>query len=550
MAGHAFLQIVKGIQKTPGDNFSAEQGLDAVDFLDTTGGFALESYEMQIPALKSSAIFADSPLNDGRTLISGTLGNVTETIRVTLTAGTIIQLAAMLSKLLRFKQDCNDFWDTFNQIDPVFIKSQVNDEPGPRYALLYDIDIAIADPTNPSEPTRDLTIVIEREYGWRGIAPGANPKQWTAYKNKQKFNVSNADLTSSGTHLVTGQVLNGNDLNTLTTFVASNTVNIPAALIDGDLPALAFVYVKGVSTIPDVFMARDTRPITLPDSINGRSQLRKLCIIASEGLPSVDTTLVNDTGASRYLAGSVSGRRTETTFATTTTLAMRFSYSADENILRGRYMMFARTRQFNGAAGDIQYNVTLSHSNVFFTSETRSPQLTGTSGNSATWGLDYLGVVTIPSQNRATAQIKIGAGLVVSDETVAASRNNWVQFKVNAARVVATTARLCFNDIILIPIDEYAVEGVGGITADNLFFDNTGYLAHGDTEAVIQTRDFTSASDIHDVIEARGNMVMLKPEVDNRLVFLGRNSTNLAGATTSYNVYIDLVPRWSGLRDV
>lgn len=175
MAVNAILQIVKGIAKTPGDTISAETGLDVLDLLDPQG-FATDAYEMKIPSLKSSAVYADSPLTDGRTLISGTLGNVTETIRATLNGSSIIQLAAMMSRLMGFKQACNDFWDTFGQIEPVYIKNQVSGEPGPRYALLYDIDVAVSDPINPTDNIRDVTIVIEREYGWRGIAQGITLK--------------------------------------------------------------------------------------------------------------------------------------------------------------------------------------------------------------------------------------------------------------------------------------------------------------------------------------------------------------------------------------
>ena len=195
ISGHAILKIVKGVQKTPGDSASVEVGLDEIDLLDSNG-FSCDEYDMKIPALKSSAVYADSPLSDGRTLISGTVGNVTETIRLQLTAGTIIQLAAMLSKLGRFKQDCNDFWDTSRQIEPVFIKHQVIGEPGARYALLYDIDIDPGEqPLIPSEAKRTVTLSIEREPYWRGLAPGDNPKRW-AIENvyRQSINPNNAVL--------------------------------------------------------------------------------------------------------------------------------------------------------------------------------------------------------------------------------------------------------------------------------------------------------------------------------------------------------------------
>ncbi len=556
MANNAILQIIKGVQKTPGDNFSAEQGLDVIDLLDAHGGFSDDAYEMKIPSLKSSAIYADSPLTDGRTLISGTIGNVTETIRVTLNAGTIIQLAAHLSRLNRFKQDCNDFWDTFYQIEPVYIRNQVAGEPGPRYALLYDIDIAIADPINPTDPIRDITIVIEREYGWRGIAPGANPKQWTMYKFNQKFNVDSAGLNDDDTHLVSGTVMNGDDLTTINTFTASNALTVPAAKIDGDLPALTFINVDlniSVASMGNLFIARDTRPLTMPDSLANVNQLRRLCIIASAGDlgVGVDTTFVNDTGASRLISSSASGRRTETTFATVATDAVRWTEDVDINTFRGRYMMFARVRQHTGAQNDLQYYVTVEDNSVFFTSPSVYPLLTGTSGNTTSWNLDYLGVITLPANNRSVSQVNKGAGLTVANAGGATTTSSTVRFSLRALRVAGATARLCFNDIVLIPIDEAAMYLGGSQSLNNVVFDNTGYLNHGGTDDVVQGRELTLNLDRIQTPEVRGNMMTLKPGVDNRILVMGKaGGSNLSSATGSFGVHVDIVPRWSGLRDV
>lgn len=556
MTGHAILQIVKGVQKTPGDNFSSEQGLDVIDFMDTSGGFALDAYEMKIPALKSSAIYADSPLTDGRTLIAGTLGNVNETIRLTLKAGTIIQLAAQLSRLNRLKQDCNDFWDTFYQIEPVYIRHQVVGEPGPRYALLYDIDIAVTDPTNPADPTRDITIVIEREYGWRGLAPGASPKQWTMYKFGQKFNADNAGLNDDDTHLVSGTVMNGIDLTTINQIAASNTLTIPADKIDGDLPALAFANINlniTVASMGNLFIARDTHPITLQDSLAGVNQLRRLCITATAGdiIPGVDTSFVNDTGASRLLSASVSGRRTETTFATVATDAIRWVEDVDINTFRGRYMIFARVRQHTGAQNDLRYYITAQDTTVFFTSPTITPLLTGTSGNTSSWNLDYLGVISLPANNRSVSQVNRGTGLNVSNPGGISSTSSTIRFSLRALRVAGTTARLCFNDIVLIPIDESAMY-LGGLQSfTNVVFDNTGYLNHGSTDDVVQGRGLLLQLDNILTSEVNGNFMTLKPGVDNRVLIMAKiGNSNLSSATGSFTVHIDLIPRWAGLRDV
>lgn len=552
ISGTMFLNIVKGIAKTPQDSTSAEQGLDEINLLDPNG-FSCEDYQIKIPSMKSSAVYADSPITDGRTLISGALGNVRETMRLTLNASTMVQLAAMLSKLARFKQDCNDFWDSFNQIEPVYIKHQIDGEPGPRYALLYDIDIDIESPIDPSTPMRTVTLSIEREFGWRGVAPGDNPKRWTNYKNSLQFNSSNAGLDDTDFHLVSETILNGVDLTTRNQFTDSNAITIPANKIDGDLPALLFVNFDpgSASSWGTILMGLDSRPITLPDNSGGVNQLRALSVIGSLGVPDPlkDASLVNDTGASRYLAESVSGRRIEVTFATVATDAARWQNIVDLNTYRGRYMMYARVRQHTGAQNDLQYYVTVGHGQTspFYTSPTLNPLLTGTSGNTTSWNLDYLGVVTLPPYGNSYSQVSGGKGLYV---TAADDTNGNLFFILHAARVAGTTARLCFNDIVLIPMDEYVIMTVNGDSSYNTIFDNTGYLAHGKLETIVESRAL-NISNVPYSLEYRGQVPMLRPKIENRLVFMGQaQSSNLSNARANGTVHIDIVPRWIGYRDI
>lgn len=550
--GHTVLSIVKGIAKVPGDALSAEQGVNSVDLLDTNGGFALETYEMKIPALKSSAVFADSPLNDGRTLIAGALGNVNETIRLTLTAGTIVQLSAMLSKLLRFKKDCNDFWDTFNQIEPVYIKHQVSGEPAPRYALLYDIDIAIESPTNPGEPTRDLTIVIERETDWSAIAPGANPKQWTAYKNNVKFNSAYATLYEGGSHIVYDTTVS-NAIEFSSAFVISgkNYIDIPASSIPGDAPARVTITMGNFGDNTELYIAKSTKPTSITDRLGNIRPLFN-AIPAAGALLAVGVVLTTDavngvryapaTGINRSVLISTPGGAVEEDIGLWRGSAPFGVTGLNLSVMRGRYAVFLRALQIGGTAGQTTARLEMGlnvNGLLFFDSGQVRMGLSGSESN-----LMYMGIVNIPFEGQVFNGFG-GLGLAV-EQTSDFFMKLW-----STRSAGASTQR--FIDIVLMPIDEgmvYIKPEVSGQTTMNMF-DNTGYMTHGKPEPYASTRDFVSGEQPYST-EVRGDLT-LTPGVNNRLYFLAYNSTTLdsnAGAGVGVPVRVNIVPRWSGLRDV
>lgn len=553
MTGHAVLQIVKGVQVTPGNTDNAEIGLDTIDFLAVNGGFAVDTYEMKIPALKSSAVYADSPLTDGRTLISGTLGNVNETIRATLSASTIIQLAAMLSKLLRFKQDCNDYWDTGYQIEPVYIKHQVSGEPGPRYALLYDIDIAISDPINPSEPTRDITIVIEREYGWRGLAPGANPKQWAIENiHNQKFTSSISNLNvpqsidSQFNLLYAATVFNRAEYTTGNnqSFVTQNFVEITADKVPGDLPALTCISLQANSSAPpgnhQVFVSRKSTRADNPVP-SALAYAQSMMINGADMSLGTNTTLAADTGAP--LSQSLNARRRAVFTPADNNDAVRLT-SASRSIVnhRGRYAVFCRCRQAAGATGDISMYLSIGSSAPFShrtTTVPLAPTLAAGTGNTTYWPVSYMGVVEVPNSTPTSTGVA-GDGIVYSTDFV---------LQLHARRTAGTTAVLYVSDFILIPVDEPTIELVSTSTSTGMAgaIDNTGYFLHGKAELYADAQGGSSANN---ATEPRGQEIFLLPGVNQRLYFFTLFSDNTSDVINdNVSVGVNIIPRWSGLRD-
>lgn len=562
ISGTMHLSIMKGVAKIPQDAFSAETGIDEINLLDP-GGFACDEYLMKIPAMKSSAVYADSPLTDGRTLISGALGNVTETIRLTLNSSTIIQLAAMLNKLGRFKQDCNDYWSTFDQIEPVYLKHQVDGEPGPRYALLYDIDIDIETPIDPSQPMRMVTLSIEREVGWRAhVRPGSTPQAWTLYALGQPITENNINLRDTNKyHTAFANVQSVQEFFTIFTFAKQNFIDIPASKLPGDLPPLVTMTMP-IVTSQKYYISRVSKSLSLPDR-KGNILPRFNSFAGAAGSNGIDATYVNDAvNGIVHPPLSANARRVDVSFATATD-QIRLIWSAsttfghlNPNLLRGRYRIFAIMRQVGGALGNISvYLKILSLTGLVENTQTVNPQV------NALPVLHDLGSITIPFDEHPLVTSK-GDGLSIASRYVSAGDLDAnLKIELHALRTVAAGTLEFFN-LIFMPYDEamIAIDPQVSITrgsGDSLIYDNTGYFDHGKSQELGLLRLSDGASlggDDTIPVELRGSF-SLKPGVDNRLYFLraastGSGNENEVPPTGIIQVMINIIPRFSGLRDI
>lgn len=566
----AILSIIKGVQKTPGDTKSAEQGLDSIDLLDPQG-FALrteDGYIMNIPALKSSSVWADTPQTPGRQLIAGEVGNVTETIRLTVHASTNVQLAAMLAKMGRMIGDCRNFWITRSQIEPVYIKHQVVGEPGPRYALLYNIDMVVEPPETINDTTRDVTLSIEREGAWRGVSPGDNPKRWNIENNlAQTFTLADASLITTTKQLSYSTIANKLEFATISTIGANrNFVDIPAASIPGDAPALLCLLANpsyDSDTGIDLFVSRVSKPLSLPDRDDGTILPHYLDFSAAASLSlGTDTTFTTDNNNGiAYPPISANLRVATVSFATVATATSRVVWSAntgtnphmDWTLLQGRYMVFLRARQNSGAAGNTTAYIEYAdaESGVFATSNTVTLPLATDSPTTTDIPLTYMGIINIPLNGRSQSLVS-GGGLKVSDSVTEFDSGFSMLLYVARSTGAATVTIV---DIVFVPIDEGCIRltppssiGSAGIYS---IYDETGYFNHGLTELFTTSR-VTSGSlvDVDLPVEPRGSPFNLVPGKTNRLYFLYQkfNGTH-AEPLGTLTVSINIVPRWYGLRD-
>lgn len=556
---HVELSIVKGIGSTPSDTLSSEQPLTIVDLLTANSAFALVDWTPNIPSLKSGGIWADSSITDGRTLIAGVNTNVIETIVVQLTGSTIPDFASQFAKFQLLIQAARDFWDTFNQIEPVYIRWWANQAPGPQFALIYNIDMDVDwDDSNLAQAK--LTLKIEREFGWRGVRPGGNPKEWTYWANthqRGQWNANNASLASGTDHLAyNATVTNKAELSTgVAGYLNQNFIDIPAASVPGDLPALLNISVWPTNTSSSptsLLIGKSTKNITGNKSrTTGANQFPIMTLNIADSSVQTDTTLAADAGACRPIGGGAA-QRSQTTFVDPTMRTRvvwgsnQYTNGFDLSVMRGRYAVFLRARVSAAATCSIQLLIRQGASSLTLTPVTFSDLGAGGVGVSTDWGMAYLGQLNLP-YNKRTDVSPNGLGVQVN-----ISGASPLELDIQASRS-AGAGVLYMCDLILMPIDE----GVLRIVASSLVntvrawnYDNTGYYMHGGTEDIADILQSTPYE--YDTPDWSSSGLILTPGILNRLMMLAyvdSTKRSLPADPTQFTVRVNIVPRWSGIRD-
>lgn len=582
------LMIVKGLPKAIIETSnSAEQGLVSIDLM-TQGqqsGWSLDlenGWNPIIPALKGGGVWADSAVSSGRQLLSNEEANVVETMHLMVTGDTAVDLATHMLRMGRMIQDARDFWATHWQIEPVYLRWFAKGAPGPQYALIYNIEMAIVEPDTYSDHIRDVTITVEREPYWRPIPPGANPKVWSAEFRDNEITVED-DLWIAARNLTHANARNDlfktNELDNRrewnvgqTALISQNYVDIPAVDVPGDAPALVCIGIEK-TTLPAAsrwMIGRQSKSTTLPGR-NGTNNQSVLVLNAGDNASlGTDATLQADTGAPAS-NNQATGQRGRVTFATAT-MQPRFTWRAgtggtmaesriEATLERGLYAVYGRARL--SASGTVQLQLQYGLGDLTNAILNSVVNLTDTgaggTGNTTAWGLIYLGTVRIPADNRRLSVGLDGKGVLVLASN---TRENNLSIILRAART-SGTPDLYVSDLILMPFDEATVTlqytSVGSMGINAVVYDNTGYFLHGGLEdyagfwaLTANSGDDEAGED--EAIEIEGGRLTLQPGVNNRLHFLHFYNTpgTLRSNVTDgdFQVYINIVPRWRFVRDV
>lgn len=563
------LMIVKGLPPAPGDPIVAEQPIVTLDLMATdTSGWSLdvdEGWNPIIPSLKGGGVWSDSAVASGRQLLSNEESNVVETMHLTVTGDNAVDLARHFRNMSRMIQAARDFWVEGYQMEPVYLRWYAPGAPGAQFAPIYNIEMAIVEPTSWAQNIRDVTITIERYPYWFPLPPGTSPKAWSYIQRGDEYNYTNLSLDDNGTGQQTGHLaedlnlINKREWNTTqSALVSQNFIEIAANLIPGDVPALCCIVVNGNSSSYDsMFISRQAivNPLKNKDG-NERDTLWLLNAGDNAGLHT-DTTVQADTGAPASNS-SASGQRTRCTFATVATMDRRFSWAAAESdldltLFRGSYAVFIRTR--NSAAGTVQIKMRYGYEVNSGYIETPTMSLTdagaGGTGNTTEWGFLYLGTIKIPlGPEKASSGID-GRGVNVLGLTAG---NYNLFFQMWAART-SGTPEWYVSDMLLVPLDEPGVLLIAPdlSTANRFVIDNTGYFTHGKPEdyAAMWAVAGSGIGSPQDVTTVQGRLLTLIPGQKNRVHFFGfENSTKRSIITQNLDVWINIMPRWRYIRDV
>lgn len=559
MGDFALLQIVKGIPRVASDDLYSLD-IESIDLLDVrTFSVADGGWIPQFPQLKNGGIAVESALEDGRILIAGGVGNVTETLTLTSTAATVAGRAWLQARLHKFAQLGLEFHTTLYQIDPVYLVVQLIGEPGPRYALIYNISVAQNNEAFGSGSVDQLSISIEREPYWRGLPPGQSPKLWALEQSETTPTYDEAIDFLDSDSTVYETIQNKTEYSSLSTLEleTQNFLKVPAASIPGDAPTLTYIKIdvddsalnpEGLDGYFNRFIVgRYTKP---PVARSDLQDLPNLCLSAGDGeIQDVDdTSLVIDTGGVKVFNEAFDNGHVEIDFATDATMIDRFKWGANagrsvRRLLRGNFAVFARAGQIGGSAGDINMQLRLGGTNQFigatYTTEPVSPTVTATVSSASTlWPVTYMGEISWPVDVRAEPQDQKS-----------------MQIQVQAERTTGVGV-LAICDLWLVPVDEPSADAKTtrdvpeGSASGIMDLDSTGYIGHGERLLV--------ARDEGGTMEVRGQPITLLPGVDNYIYVWGLNKEgrSVVKETVSLEINIEIeiginiVPRWHGVRDV
>ena len=575
---HKQLQIIKGIGKTPTDSSSAEADPVVVNLL--SGAITLETngWSPNIPAVKNSGIWSDSPLTDGRTLLAAPVGKVVEKMSVIISDKSYLGMQKQLHGLSQIASDCRDFWQTQYQTDPVYLAWWAGCGAGAQYALLYNIELAPEYLDGPV-PSIRVSMTLEREPYWRGLPPGANPKLWTFYVNGQQIgtnkSLADAVLISNSDHLISQTVNNKFEWSPTaaglqTTPLSKNYIDITAAQVPGDAPALTEMAIFTSVTAADIYIGKSTIPRS---SIGHDGLTHYAALVLNVGDNFVGTLAITaGTAADAVLSNGSSatyyyGKRTSTGIDANYVTSAGWGSGVggglilpDRELYKGTYAVFVRAANQSGAAtlADMKMRLTIQEdeanpatqytNKVVF--DPVNPPISSVQGQ---WPLVYMGVITLPLSNRNVQSLS-GYGRQIQ-QTVSN-----LSFLLEQKVDVATANRIFVAvDVILMPIDGGLCQVVSGTnvsaSSTTIVIDNTDYLTKGRGSVAVGYANTNGAGKGGVSMEIRGQDIMLSPNIAQRLYFINDShpSSGLdpqSLVNSDMNVRMNIIPRWSGIRDV
>lgn len=581
-----FLSIVKGVPPAPSDPNSAENAMESIDLLDTTGiALNVNAQGGWIPssnAYKNDGIYADTVIANGSIPIAFADMDVVETMQCTLGNTSLPQRNAMLAKLSRMRQAIEDFWTKDSQIDPVYLDWWAVSGAGHQYSLIKSLSFTVNRDSFDAQSLWEVTLVIKREPRWRGVWPGGNPLEWLFLSQGKVrgspagtgYDYQDLRLLENSNHFAFATIQNRCEVNPTgnITFLSQNFVDI--ANVPGDLPALTCIGLVGTYVIT----ATSHQRIFVSQRV-GKTNIKGLTALSpaetTNTFPAFDIINVgdNDSGAATKTidaCGVFSNGSAVNEYVGTYTVAagvatvftanvLRWTVSAQPrkmlNLWNGNWAAFVRCKATTGASNDVRIRLVVRASihGSLPLEEVGIPLKAPGAACANEWAIVPLGQFKMPFEKNAFSGF-VGRGL--------AADSGEIEFEIQTRNTNAAARAIEFLDVFFMPIDdafsivERTTDSGAAVTLDmsHVILDNTGYLAHGKPgDYAIGTDNTTNFYDTAQ--ELKGTLPQLQPGLNNRLYFLSEliaiATPNIFSAPESTMVLrINVIPCWQGIRDV
>lgn len=529
------LEIVKGLTPMVGTTATNETGREVLNLLNIKNISLMENgWTPAYAGLKNGGTWAESAITPSSELIAYSEDRVNEVMRFNVTGADDKDRYFMFSKLARLGRAARDQHVSDHQFNPVSLCVQLPSEPGPRFAQLLDIEFAQTSPEPAQSNIMTYTVTLIREPFWVWeVAPGDSPKWWTFYKRSVTPTNSNWSLQgATSPQYIQGTIANITSYkNTGDTFWYTGYLEIPAADIPGDAPALVQLHMGGAWNaaqhyLHSIFIGRSSKQ-------NAPYLVQNLAAKTSAANPYIvtlgtDTTNEADNGcidngqSSSPGWGASNNNRAKVAF-TTLNYAKRLTWGVSILKNTGTYAVFGRCLQSGGAQDDIKMYLQYGASNYSpIVTEEVSPVLQTISTDTEFWPLTYFGVIRLPVDDTSMLQSPLISG----------AGNVGHIINLYAKRLTATgTPTLYFADLILMPIEDGLVEinfedaavanGSSYFITD-VYYDSTRYLSRGRATEIAGSIDGGGALEVAGQI--KGPALTLTPGVTNRLYFLFTSS--------------------------
>ena len=559
------LMLLVGVPAIEGDVNTNDEGEGQLDYFTLDDKVPLGAnreilWTPNIAAPEGGGAWQQGIGTSGRVPYDLSVGNVSEIIQLYYNTPSYTQYARAVTRAQRIVSLAREFNTTYGQIKPVYLKWR-HRSGRDQYALIKNMNAVFTVEDEYGNYNIRVSIDIEREAAWRPLPPFSNPKLWSLYVAGTQQTPTNVNLISESDDLISATIKNKHEYDS-TDYngapLSKNWIDIPAALIPGDAPALVQVYLKiGASWVgTKIFISASSKPVA-GLSPTGDLLRNAYTFNAGDARYLIATGITSMTKTSGFGVFSNASNVTQYGIqlvvpASTSAPLSHFSIgdngsgnfqTLDAQLLRGRYAVFVRgggVGSYSAGAVSATFLFGDDLTNIHISGETVGKVIFQDGENN----LNYVGDIDIPQGKRNVVGTN-GRGLSVAEPAAGISN---VFFELGAfANTAVTSQTVRVVDFVLIPIDESVSYFTTTNTTNNprqFVFDSTGYLTRYDSEQARSSMIGTFSSGSSDF-----GIIKLMPNRDYRLYFLISN-LNISEPDIEMDVYINILPRWYGVRDV